>query len=67
MGPEQNLRGKELDEREHHVCPRCKARTAVEVCRVSAVLGLLTVWPLLPLKRRFVCNECGYQWKRCQW
>lgn len=49
---------------ETEVCPRCGEPAGHEQFSHATLLGMATVWPLFPVRRRFSCDECGHVWKR---
>ena len=52
------------DGRQQEVCPRCGSVAVREEFSHTAVLQWLTIWPFLPVRRRWSCEECGHSWKR---
>jgi hypothetical protein len=58
----------ESDERgQAETCPKCCSRAVHEEFSRGALLGFLTIWPFLPVRRRFSCADCEHSWKRFRW
>ena len=55
------------DREQQDACPRCGSVAVEETFSHTAVLGFLTIWPFLPVRRRWACTQCGHSWKRFRW
>lgn len=45
-------------------CPCCGSLDTDEQWSLAALLAFVTIWPLLPFRRRYRCTMCGHTWKQ---
>jgi transposase-like protein len=55
------------DEAEPKRCPRCGSVEVRQEFSHAALIGFLTIWPLLPVRQPWSCQKCGHTWKWFGW